>query len=180
MDCSWFSFPSKPSLWAKRRLAICAGHGSHGNYRLIQFGVPVRYLGNDEGLTGLYQLVLWEDKAEPMLTGRENTGQPKMYADLSAPRRWEERWFVRASYEETTFLKLDFFEKGAAGEEEIAAANKNLRRVNTFGWRYIPKIGDAGAARSHAVLNRSEAPGASQGRVLPRRPLIQSTTPQWQ
>lgn len=130
---------------------------SHGNYRLIQFGVPVRYLGNDEGLTGLYQLVLWEDKAEPMLTGRENTGQPKMYADLSAPRRWEDRWFVRASYEETTFLKLDFFEKGAAGEDELAAVNKNLRRVNTFGWRYITKIGAAGAALSHAVLNRSEA-----------------------
>ena len=40
---------------------------SHGEYRILQFGVPVRYLGNDEGLTGLYPLVLWEDKAEPIL-----------------------------------------------------------------------------------------------------------------
>lgn len=129
---------------------------SNGEYRILQFGVPVRYLGNEEGLTGLYELVLWEDKAEPMLSGRENTGQPKMFANISIERRWEDRWFVRASYEGTTFVKLDFWDKKEAGADEIAARNKATRRVNAFGWRYIPNIGGSGAALSHAVLNPSE------------------------
>lgn len=130
---------------------------SHGEYRLLQFGVPVRYLGNDEGLTGLYQLMLWEDKAEPILTGREDTGQPKMFADISIERRWEDHWFVRASYEGTTFLRLDFWDKEAVGADEIAARNQATRRANAFGWRYIPNVSGGGATLSHAVLCPSEA-----------------------
>ena len=129
---------------------------ANGEYRLLQFGVPVRYPGNDEGLTGLYQLVLWEDNAEPMLAGRENTGQPKMFADISIERHWEDRWFVRASYEGTTFFKLDFWDKKEAGSDEIASINSTNHRANTFGWRYIPKIGNNGPSLSHAVLNPSE------------------------
>ena len=130
---------------------------SHGEYRILQFGVPVRYLGNDEGLTGLYPLVLWEDKAEPILSGREDTGMPKMFADISIERRWEDHWFVRASYEGTTFVKLDFWDKGAAGADKIAARNEDTRRVNAFGWRYIPNVSGGGAALNHAVLYPSEA-----------------------
>ena len=130
---------------------------SHGEYRIVQFGVPVRYLGNDEGLTGIYPLVLWEDKAEPILAGREDFGQPKMFADISVERRWEDHWFVRASYEGTTFVKLDFWDKEAAGADEIAIRNNATRRVNAFGWRYIPSVRGGGAALSHAVLYPSEA-----------------------
>ena len=130
---------------------------SHGEYRILKFAVPVRYLGNDEGLTGLYPLVLWEDKTEPILTGREDTGMPKMFADISIERRWEDHWFVRASYEGTTFVKLDFWDKEAAGADEIAAGNEATHRVNDFGWRYIPNVRGGGAALSHAVLYPSEA-----------------------
>ena len=47
---------------------------SHGEYRILQFGVPVRYLGNDEGLTGLYPLVLWEDKTSPSSPAAKTPG----------------------------------------------------------------------------------------------------------
>lgn len=130
---------------------------SHGEYRILQFGVPVRYLGNDEGLTGLYPLVLWEDKTEPILSGREDTGMPKLFAEISIARRWEDHWFVRASYERTTFVKLDFWDRAAAGADEIAARNQATRRVNAFGWRYLPHVSGGGAALSHAVLYPSEA-----------------------
>ena len=50
---------------------------SHGEYRLLQFGVPVRYLGNDEGLTGLYQLVLLgrQSRAHDHRTRRHRAAQ---------------------------------------------------------------------------------------------------------
>lgn len=130
---------------------------SHGEYRILQFAVPVRYLGNGEGLTGVYPLVLWEDKTHPILMGREYTGMPKIFADISIERRWEDHWFVRASYEGSTFVKLDFWDKKAAGEDEIAAKNKATHRLNSFGWRYTPNVHRAGAALSHAVLYPSQA-----------------------
>jgi len=130
---------------------------SHGEYRILQFAVPVRYLGNSEGLTGFYPLVLWEDKTAPILSGREDTGMPKIFADISIERRWEDHWFVRASYEGTTFVKLDFWDKEAAGADEIAARNNVTHRVNAFGWRYIRNVSGGGAALSHAVLYPSQA-----------------------
>ena len=131
---------------------------SQGEYRILQFAVPVAYLGNDEGLTGLYPLVLWEDKAEPILTGRENTGMPKMFADISIERCWESHWFIRASHEGSTFVKFDFWDGEAVGAEEILAMNQANPSGNAFGWRYIPNVSGGGAALSHAVLY----PAASQ------------------
>ena len=54
-------------------------------------------------------------------------------------------------------MKLDFWDKGAAGADEIAARNEDTRRVNAFGWRYIPNVSGGGAALNHAVLYPSEA-----------------------
>jgi hypothetical protein len=125
---------------------------SDGEYRVLAFGVPVRYLGNDEGLAGVYPLVLWEDKTEPILYGRENTGIPKMHADISVERHWEDQWFLRASLDQDTFVKLDFRDGSPAGAAEIEARNLAGRRVNHFGWRYLPNVNGIGAALSHAVL----------------------------
>jgi hypothetical protein len=130
---------------------------TNGEYRMIQFGVPVRYLGNSEGLTGLYILVIWEDKTTPILTGREDTGLPKIYADISIERHWDDQWFVRAAFECTTFLKIDFWDRKEATPEEVAIGNQATRHVHAFGWRYIANVSGSGAALSEGVLNPSSA-----------------------
>ena len=67
-----------------------------GEYRLIQASVPVRYEGNSEGLVGEYVLVIWENKACPILGGREEDGMPKLFADIACERHVNERWFTAA------------------------------------------------------------------------------------
>ncbi len=57
---------------------------SGGEYRLIQASSPARYLGNAEELEGEYVFVIWENKACPILGGREEDGMPKIYADIAS------------------------------------------------------------------------------------------------
>jgi len=129
---------------------------SGGEYRLIQLSSPVRYTGNPEGLEGQYALVIWENKACPIIGGREEDGMPKVFADIASERHSGEHWFTSASYECNTFLTIDLERKEELGAGEIAELNEHSR-TNVFGWRYIPNMGKGGASLSHATLYPQEA-----------------------
>ncbi|TDY55355.1 acetoacetate decarboxylase [Aminivibrio pyruvatiphilus] len=126
-----------------------------GEYRLIQASSPVRYVGNAEGLEGEYVFVIWENKACPILGGREEDGMPKVYADIASERHYGDEWFTAASYESHTFLSLEFSRKEELGETEIGQLNARSK-VNYFGWRYLPNLGKGGASLSHATLYPQE------------------------
>ncbi len=125
-----------------------------GEYRLIQASVPVKYVGNGEGLVGDYVLVIWENKACPIIGGREEDGMPKIFADIPSERHRGEHWYTGASYEGSSFLSLDFHRREELRLEPGAADNH--RKVNFFGWRYLPNLGRGGAALSHATLYPQE------------------------
>ena len=126
-----------------------------GEYRLIQASVPVKYAGNSEGLTGEYVLVIWENKACPILGGREEDGMPKIFADIASERHHGDHWFTMASYESSTFLKMDFTRKEALPEKDLEKMQEHSR-INYFGWRHLPNLGKGGASLSHATLYPQE------------------------
>lgn len=130
---------------------------SGGEYRLIQASVPVRYVKNGEALDGEYVLVIWENKACPIIGGREEDGMPKIFADIASLRHSGEHWFTAASYESNTFLKIDLNQERELSEEELKLVNEHSKAMNFFAWRYIPELGKAGAALSHATLYPQEA-----------------------
>ena len=128
---------------------------SGGAYRLIQAGAPVRYTGSGGPLKGEYVLVIWENKACPIIGGREEDGMPKIFADIAQERHSGDNWFTAASYESNTFLRLNFIKKREFQENEIRLINEDPL-INYFGWRYIPELGKAGAALSHPTLYPQE------------------------
>jgi len=127
-----------------------------GEYRLIQVSVPVKYMGNSDGLAGEYALVIWENKTCPIIGGREEDGMPKIFADIPCERHYGDHWFTGASYECNSFLQIDFQKKAEIAEREIAEMNRNPK-VNYFGWRYLPNLGKGGASLSHATLYPQES-----------------------
>lgn len=129
---------------------------SGGEYRLIQLSVPVRFCGEGEELEGEYPLVIWENKACPIIGGREEDGMPKIFADVAAERHYEDHWFTAASHECNTFLTLDFERKAELSAKDVAAMNEHSK-INFFGWRYISNLGKGGASLSHATLYPQEA-----------------------
>lgn len=126
-----------------------------GEYRLVQVSVPVRYLGREEEIPGDYVLVIWENKACPILGGREEDGMPKLFADIPCERHVGGRWHSAASYESHQFLSLTFEEERPLSEGEMAQWNQG-GRINYFGWRHLPNVGRGGAALSHGVLYPQE------------------------
>lgn len=126
-----------------------------GEYRLIQLTAPVKYIGNSEGLTGDYALVVWENLTCPIVGGREEDGVPKIFADISSERHFGDYWFTSASYESNTFLKLGFNRKEELAQSAIDQKNEDPK-INLFGWRYLPNLGKGGASLSHATLYPQE------------------------
>ena len=56
-----------------------------GDYRVAYVGVSARYEG-DEEISGLFILIMWENRTLPIVLGREVIGIPKLAADISAAR----------------------------------------------------------------------------------------------
>ena len=123
-----------------------------GGYNLISVGVPVVHAHGGERIDGLYVLIIWENRTAPILTGREQTGMPKIFADIEDHHQLGDTLLTNASYEGSTFLKVSFRRTKQMSPDELKVLSQRFGTVNAFGWRYIPNIGRPGAALSHATL----------------------------
>jgi acetoacetate decarboxylase len=121
-------------------------------YSLATASVPVTYRETTEPISGVYHLVLWEDKTEPILGGREEAGMPKIFADIPEYRRRGTELSWNLSHGGRTFLEMDCTIGRACSPAELAGLNADNGRVVQFGWRYIPKVGPyPGPALSEAT-----------------------------
>lgn len=123
-----------------------------GMYNLINIASPVRFTGKKDTLEGSYTLVVWENKTAPILGGREQTGIPKIYADIEDLHIQKPHYATNASYEGNTFLNLDFLAEEEIQGENLDAIKEEFSSLNTIGWRYIPKVGAPGADLSQFIL----------------------------
>lgn len=85
-----------------RALEWLAGRG----YNLLGVKFPVRYVGPAETVRGPFMSVLWENRAEPIITGREELGFAKLYCDLPEPRILRDAWHYAASWDGHEFIRL--------------------------------------------------------------------------
>ena len=121
-------------------------------YNLVAVNVPVRYRHEAQTLTGSFALVVWESNATPILGGREQTGIPKIFADVADLQLLGDRMVGHVSFDGSTFLRVDARKTGELAAGELAELNQQQRQMNWFGWRYIPRVGGPGAALSHPTL----------------------------
>lgn len=117
-------------------------------YNLVTVAAAVRFNGQHDRLEGLFALVVWENKTVPILTGNM-MGVPKIYADIEDLHIVAETYRTRLSYEGSTFLQLEMTGPKPMEKERVRALHMD---VNSFGWRYIPKVGAPGADLSQPVL----------------------------
>jgi hypothetical protein len=104
---------------------------SGGSYNLVQIGVPVRFSGKRDRLEGTLALVIWENKTQPIIGGREEDGMPKSHVDIQVLHVLQQKYFTNVRYEGNTFLRLEMI--GAAhvsGQELEAARGANSLELN--------------------------------------------------
>ncbi len=117
-------------------------------YNLVTIAAPVRFNGRRDRLDGAFALVVWENKTTPILTGNM-MGVPKIYADIEDLHIVGDTYRTRLSYEGSTFLQLEMTGPAPLDEQHVRALAGD---VNSFGWRYIPKVGAPGADLSQPIL----------------------------
>jgi len=123
-----------------------------GNYNLIDVSAPVRFNGKKDQLEGNYSLVVWENKTAPILGGREQTGIPKIFADIEELHILKPHYTTNASYDGNNFLNMYFEATDELTGDDLDYIKTISSSSNTIGWRYIPKVGAPGAELSQFIL----------------------------
>lgn len=118
-----------------RNIGWLAGRG----YNVLMLRVPA--VMPYEPYSADFCPVLWENRADPIITGREELGMPKIYAELPDPVKSADGWRVEASWD-----GFVFFEAEVADLEADSASVGEFRRPATFTHKYIPRTGAWGEA----------------------------------
>jgi hypothetical protein len=148
--------------------------------------IPVRHTGTTgEVVDGVFAAVMWENLGDPIITGREQLGHPKLYAHLPDPRHWNNETYIRASWEDFTFAELQLSCGASAGSDLVSEINSSVGS-GIIVHKYIPRSGQWDEADAD-YLTLSPVPGASNQRDPQPPPSVRSGTgsiklkvPQWQ
>lgn len=117
-----------------------AGRG----YRMLGVKFNCRYRGQRDEAVGPFLAVLWENRPEPIITGREELGFAKLYCELHSPRHHDGHEVHVASWDSHAFLRLDAWNLKAALPPLPRASDP---ASGTLHYRYIPRVGRDGQAQ---------------------------------
>ncbi|MCY3771329.1 MAG: acetoacetate decarboxylase family protein [Gemmatimonadetes bacterium] len=148
-----------------------AGRG----YNTLGVSFPAEYAGKRDRARGPFLAVLWENLADPILTGREQLGFSKIYCAIPPPvvlngeTRCAAEWlgFTFMDMRLTDMEKAPAEAEGEAAEDKTTAEKGNGAEIGedravvtgTLHYKYIPRTGEWGEADAeYAVLTPSAAP----------------------
>ena len=132
-----------------RKVDWLAGRG----YNMIAVDAAATFRGEVDQLEGRFTLVVWENLADPNLSGREMTGIPKIFADIPDHETTDDAWRCSASHFGSKIVDMQITDAAAVSAGEIAAYMAAAEdKNNPMGWRYLPKVGAPGAAISEPTL----------------------------
>src|SRR5258708_20688604 len=106
---------------------------------MIWVGWPATFTGSRDRATGKLLAVVWENLADPIITGRDEIGHPKLYAEIAEPRRWNGAQICTAGWMGFRFLELEVSQLQDAELVRLVAASDG-----TLMLKYIPRTGTPG------------------------------------
>jgi len=131
-----------------------AGRG----YNLIAVTASAVFNGENEQLEGQYSLVWWENLADAILSGRELTGIPKIFADITDHSITDGLWQTNVSHFDNKILDMSVRNLRPPTPEEIVATQAAQEgKDHPMAWRYFPGVGGFGASVSEPTTFPSES-----------------------
>jgi hypothetical protein len=119
-----------------------AGRG----YTMITVDGPASFTGRRDAAAGGFLAVVWENLADPIITGRGETGYPKIYADIAEPRLWDGAQICMAAWMGFRFLDLTVAEL-----HDAPPSPTRPRSDGTLMLKYVPRTGAWGEAEVQQV-----------------------------
>jgi Acetoacetate decarboxylase (ADC) len=156
-----FALRGEPTLHVSlaffRNLYWLAGRG----YGILNVEVPVVYTGKTETIEGAFCAVIWEGRPDAILTGREELGFPKMFADIPELRVDLAKGTAGG---EASWMDFKFCEVELHGMKEVAG-DTTLPGPGgaALFYKYMPRTGPFGSGGcdvSYATTSQP-APGAA-------------------
>jgi acetoacetate decarboxylase len=114
-----------------------AGRG----YTMIQLWWPVTFNGERDRVTGRFLAVMWENLADPIITGQE-VGQPKLFAEIPDSRFANGTYHCVASWMGFQFLELQVSETSMPRDPPL----RQSELEGTLMLKYVPRTGEWGEA----------------------------------
>jgi acetoacetate decarboxylase len=114
-----------------------AGRG----YTMVHVSWPAMFTGARDRAIGKFLAVVWENLADPIITGRDEIGHPKLYADVPAPRSLSGTQLCEAGWMGFRFLELAV---GDLVEAPVQSAPNSSD--GTLMLKYKPHTGEWGEA----------------------------------
>lgn len=118
-----------------------AGRG----YTMVHVGWPATFTGAKDRATGRFLAVVWENLADPIITGRDEIGHPKLYAEVPPPRAWNGAQFCVAGWMGFRFLELEVSSLGDAPSPSKVPSDGTLML------KYLPRTGAWGEGELQQV-----------------------------
>jgi len=115
-----------------------AGRG----YTMIHVWWPVIFKGEQDQVVGRFLAVMWENLADPIITGRGEIGQPKLFAEIPELRIVDGTYHCEASWMGFRFLDLQVTEL----IEPAAETSPRAQMEGTLMLKYVPRTGAWGEA----------------------------------
>jgi hypothetical protein len=137
-----------------------AGRG----YSVLGATIPAKYTGDKDTAVGPFLTVLWENLADPIITGREELGFAKIYCELPDIRVVSDSAGSQASWLGYKFLDMEVNNLKPRTEPAAAApsAGSTIAKVDgTMHYKYVPRTGEWGTAdNQYAVITPAENPNS--------------------
>lgn len=130
------------------------------SYSMLGVKLPVTFTGADETLTGALLTVLWENRPEPILSGREELGFNKLFADLPEPQTVGNTRTCRASWDGHGFFQMQLTGLAPAKPPKAQATDGTLH------YAYMPPMGQDGSHEGRTRVMLSPAPPATPSRIV--------------
>jgi hypothetical protein len=137
------------------------------SYSMLGVKLPVIFEGDEESLTGALLTVLWENRCEPILSGREELGFNKLYCELPEPLITDRKRVCRASWEGHEFCRLAVSDLTDAQPPAAPVSDGTLH------FAYMPPMGLEGDHESRTRVMLSPTPSLAS-----RIDLYQTGTPE--
>ncbi|WP_066736088.1 acetoacetate decarboxylase family protein [Cupriavidus sp. D384] len=147
-----------------------AGRG----YNMLSVRIPVRfsYDSGQKVVEGFFQPVIWENLTEPIISGREELGWNKIYAELPVPERADGKVVFRAEWLGFKFLELTLTDIESSDSGGLATSpvlhRKYIPATEQWGESDVDYITMTPAGGSKARALESFTAKAALSMVAPR------------
>lgn len=121
-----------------RDIGWLAGRG----YNVVSVSIPVTYRGDEDTVAGDFLAVLWESLADPIVTGRDELGFPKLWANIPDPILLGSSCSCSADWLGFRFFEIEIDDLADAAHEALPSPGVTLT------YKYVPR--SAAAAREEA------------------------------